>query len=123
MMASLHLLLRMRASFVAALLKGNLIESIDICPDGCSADICRKTVSTVEAALGSKAYKSGTQSFLSFCYSLDLEVIQLIVVADAGLNGLEGAVDGTVTCGNAAESAVFILKNYIGNSVDHIGYG
>ena len=95
------------------LLIGNFIESVYVSPDRCSADICGETVTAIETAGGAETDQSGAQGLLSFRHSLDLEVVQFIVMAYAGFNGLEGAVDRAVTCSNSHQSSILVFQRHI----------
>ena len=86
----------MQFSGYSGFLENDLVEHIDICPDRRADNVCGDTVSGVHASAGTKLDQRASHGVAAFGHRLDLEIIQLIVMADDLLDRLECRVDGAV---------------------------
>ena len=87
---------------ISAFLVNDLIQSADVSADRRADNVCGDTVAGVDSASRAELDQSASHGIAAFCDSLDLEIIELIVVADDLLNSLESCVDRTVADADTA---------------------
>ena len=110
----------MKDSCVLTLLINDLVERIDIRTNTGTDDVCGDTLSGVELATAAQLDDCFTHGFPSLGDRLDLEIIQIIVMADDLFNGMEGRVDGTVAQADAFQDLAVLGQLDAGGGVDHI---
>ena len=84
------------AVFISRFLVDDLVQCADVGPDAGPDDVGGDTAAGVQLPAGAQLHQGGPHGLPALGDGLDLEVRQLVVMADDLLNGQEGGVDGAV---------------------------